>query len=214
MRLPARERATRLLLIRHMEPDASVSGRLYGSLDVALSPAGREQAEELARALEDLSFVAVYTSPLRRTLETAAPIAARQGLEPLVHDGLRELDLGEFEGQRSEDLERDRPAAYAALMADPTSFAFPGGESFSVLRSRATAAIDEIRERHHRSCIAVVAHGGVTRVILANALEMPDGALFRLDQPYGAVSVIDWFDAAPVVRLVNADLLSPAAGRE
>jgi broad specificity phosphatase PhoE len=213
MRLPAYEGGTRLFLIRHLEPDASVSGRAYGSLDVPLAPVARKQAEELAVALEEIPFAAVYSSPLRRALGTAGPIAARHGLEPLLHEGLRELDLGEFEGERFEDLERDHPATYAALMSDPTSVRFPGGESFSVLRARATAAVEEIRERHRECCVAVVAHGGVTRAILAAALEMPDRALFRLDQAYGAVSVIDWFAASPVVRLVNADLLGVAEGR-
>jgi alpha-ribazole phosphatase len=213
MRLPPHDGAARLLLVRHLEPDASVFGRAYGRLDVPLSPGARKQAEELARALEEIPFAAVYSSPLRRALETAGPIAGRHGLEPLVHDGLRELDFGAFEGERFEDLERSQPAQYRAWMTDPTGVTFPGGESFSVLRSRATAAAEEICERHRGSCVAVVAHGGVTRAILAAALGMPDTALFSLDQPYGAVSVVDWFQGSPVVRLVNADLLGAAGGR-
>jgi alpha-ribazole phosphatase len=69
---------------------------------------------------------------------------------------------------------------------------------------RALAAAEEVREHHRGSTAALVAHGGVTRAIIAASLEMPDEALFRLDQPYGAISVIDWFGATPVVRLLNA----------
>jgi alpha-ribazole phosphatase len=213
MHLPPHDGATRLLLIRHLQPDASVSGRAYGSLDVPLSPSGRQQAEELARALEDIPLAAVYTSPLRRALETASPIAGRHGLDPLVHDGLRELDFGRFEGERYEDLERRDPATFRAWMSDPTGVRFPGGEAFSDLLSRVMSAADEVRNRHHGSCVAVVAHGGVTRAILAAALELPAKALFRLDQPYGALSVIDWFEATPVVRVVNADPLHALGGR-
>jgi broad specificity phosphatase PhoE len=212
--LPSNDGVTRVLLIRHLEPDESVSGRAYGALDVPLSAAARRSAEGLARALEDVPLVAVYASPLRRALETAQPIAARHGFAPLQHDGLRELDFGEFEGERYADLREGNPKLFREWMTDPTRVSFPGGESFSDLRRRAVMSAEEIRRGHPGGTVAVVTHGGVARAILAAVLEMPDEALFRLDQPYGAVSVIDWFDATPVVRLINAVLLTSAAARE
>jgi len=208
MLLPPRNGATRLVLVRHLEPDESVSGRAYGRLDVPLSAASRKKAERLAPALDGLQFAAVYTSPLRRAVETATPLAARRGLAVLPHDGLRELDFGGFEGERYDDLETRDPATFRLWMSDPTGVTFPGGESFSDLRLRALSAAEEIRECHPAACVALVAHGGVIRAILAGALEMPARALFRLDQPYGAVSVIDWFDGAPVVRLVALPILA------
>jgi alpha-ribazole phosphatase len=205
--LPPLEGATRLVLVRHVEPSASMKGRVYGALDVALSPEARRQAEQLAEALDGVDLAAVYASPLRRALETAAPIAERHGLTPQIHDDLREIDFGELEGERYEDLERRRPELFRSWMQwakDPTRVAFPGGESFAELRTRALAAAEEIRECHHGSSAALVAHGGVNRAILAASLELPDHALFRLDQPYGGVSVVDWFDGTPVVRLFAA----------
>ena len=67
-----------------------------------------------------------------------------------------------------------------------------------------------IRARHAGEAVAVVAHGGVVRVVLADVLDLPDAAFFRLDQPYGALSVVDWVDGAPVVRVAGAALYSPA----
>jgi broad specificity phosphatase PhoE len=204
LRLPPREGTTRLVLVRHLEPEASIDGRAYGTIDVPLSAEARGQAGLLAEALGAVDLTAVYTSPLRRAFETAAPIAARHGLTPVVHEGLQEIDFGELEGMRYEDVERTRPAVFRAWMEDPTGVSFPGGESFAELRTRALAAAQEIRERHHGSSAALVAHGGVARAILSASLELPDHALFRLDQPYGAVSVVDWFDGTPVVRLLAA----------
>jgi broad specificity phosphatase PhoE len=193
-----------MLLIRHLEPEESVRGRAYGSLDVPLSAAARRHADELAQGLEGVRLAAVYTSPLRRAYETAAPIAARHGLVPCGHAGLRELDFGELESRRYEDVERTWPELFLAWMDDPTGVSFPGGESFADLRGRAIGAADEIRARHAGSAVAVVAHGGVTRAILAAVLDMPDDAIFRLDQAYGGVSVIDWFGDTAIVRLLNA----------
>lgn len=200
---------SRLVLIRHAEPDESVRGRSYGSLDVPLSAAGRQQAEALVQALEDVEIDAIFTSPLRRARETAAPLATARRLQPVAHEGLRELSFGELDGRTYADIERERPELYQSWMTDPTGTRFPGGETFAELRERALAAAAEVRASHNTA--AVVAHGGVTRAILADALAMPDEAIFRLDQPYGAISVVDWIDGAAVVRAVNLGFTTQAA---
>jgi broad specificity phosphatase PhoE len=192
---------SRLILIRHAEPDESVRGRTYGALDIPLAAAGREQAKQVARALEGARIDAVIASPLRRALETAAPLAAARGLEPVAHEGLRELSFGELEGLAYTDIERDRREVYESWMRDPTGTRFPGGEAFADLKERVLAAAAEIRTEHEAT--AIVAHGGVTRSILAEALGMPDHAVFRLDQPHGAISIVDWIDGTAFVRAVN-----------
>jgi alpha-ribazole phosphatase len=203
LRLPPQDGATRLLLIRHLEPDRSVHGRAYGSLDAPLSALARDQAAKLAQALDGVRLDAVYTSPRRRALETATPLAVQRQLVPVVHEGLREIDFGEIEGSRYEEVEKDRPDLFRSWMSHPTGVSFPGGESFADLRLRVLGAAEEILARHPGSAVALVAHGGVTRAIVAASLSMPDEALFRLDQAYGAVSVVDWFGEAPVVRALN-----------
>jgi alpha-ribazole phosphatase len=192
---------SRLLLIRHAEPDESMRGRSYGRLDIPLSTAGRTQAEAIAETLRDARLAAVFASPLRRALDTAAPLAEARGLEPIAHEGLRELDFGALEGSTFDDIARGHPELYESWMTDPTETRFPDGESFADLRARVLAAAAGIRSEHESA--AIVAHGGVTRAILADALQMPAHAIFRLDQPYGAISVIDWFDGIAVVRAVN-----------
>jgi alpha-ribazole phosphatase len=193
---------SRLYLIRHAEPDESVRGRAYGRLDVPLSATGRQQAGAIVAALAEVAIEAVYASPLRRALETAAPLAGAHGLEPIPCEGLRELDFGEIEGLTYAEIEAGRPELFEAWMKDPARVRFPGGETFSALRERAVAAADEIRSRHESA--AVVAHGGVTRAILAHALGMPDDMIFRVDQPYGAISILEWLDGVPVLRALKA----------
>lgn len=208
--LPEQGSATRLVLVRHAETEVSARGRCYGSLDVELSPAGRRQAVGLGEALRALPLAAVYTSPLRRALDTATAVASAQGLEPLPHNGLRELDFGELEGLTYESIEAERPELYRSWMERPAAVRFPGGESFADLRSRVLATVAGIRERHEGETVAMVAHGGVARVVLAEALGLADDSLFRLDQSCGGVSIVDWVEGTPVVRLVNAVLYSAA----
>src|SRR5205814_3693793 len=93
---------------------------------------------------------------------------------------LAELDFGELEGRRYDEIARDRPELYRQWMEAPTTVRFPGGESYADLRARVTAALAELRARHEGGVFALVAHGGVLRAALAEALALPDEAIFRL----------------------------------
>jgi alpha-ribazole phosphatase len=203
--------SVRLLLIRHAQPEAQAHGRCYGSLDVGLSARGGRLARHLARVLDSVPLAAVYASPRIRATLTATPLAAANGFSPTIVEALRELDFGDFEGRRYEDIARQQPELYAAWMSAPTSIRFPGGESFADLRARALAATAAIRKRHSGQVVAVVSHGGVIRAVLADALEVPAEAIFRVDQSYGGISVVDWLGGTPIVRLVNGQ--ATMAGR-
>jgi broad specificity phosphatase PhoE len=189
---------TRLLLIRHAEPAESARGRCYGRLDVGLSSAGVANAERLARGLQTLDLAAVYTSPRQRAVQTAAVLGA-----PVVDERLRELDFGELEGRTFEEIERERPEFFRRWMQTPTLVRFPRGESYDELRTRVVASVGDAVAIHPEATAAIVAHGGVVRAALADALGMQDERAFALDVGYGRVSVVDWFDSTPVVRLVN-----------
>ncbi len=210
MRLEIRgsEGATRLLLVRHAETDTAMRGRCYGRLDVGLSPEGRRQARELGAALHAVPLAAVYSSPLVRALDTAAAIAAPHGLEPVAENGLREIDFGELEGLPYEEIEAERPGLFRRWMETPESVQFPGGEALADLRARVRPTVTEIRGRHQGEIVVLVAHGGVIRIVLADALGLADTALFRLGQAVGGLSVVDWVDGTPIVEVVNTVLYS------
>lgn len=195
--------ATRLYLVRHaattLEP-----GRCCGSLDVGLSDEGRVQARRLAETLRRVELAAVYTSPLERARHTAAAIADRQNLVPRALPGLAEIDLGELEGRRFEEIAVAYPETYETWMNRPTAIAFPEGERFADFRRRVRETVAGIRLAHEGEEIAIVAHGGPLRIVVADALAMPAHTLFRIDQDHAATSVVDWLEETPVVRLLNA----------
>ena len=185
----------RLILVRHAEPHEDARGRCYGSLDVGLSQRGEEQAA----ALRLSGFDAVYTSPRLRAVATARALVAN----PIVEDDLRELDFGDFEGRTFEEIERTEPELFRLWMETPTRVRFPNGESYADLKARAVRVLDEIRARH--ACAVVVTHGGVIRAGLASWLAMPDETIFRLDQRYCGITIVDWIDEVPIVRLLNGE---------
>ncbi len=192
---------TRLVLVRHAEPEETAHGRCYGSLDVGLSQAGREHAAQLAVELAALDYDAVVASPRTRARETAEPLAAARGLEVTVADDLREIDFGSFEGRTYAEIEQSEPELFRAWMETPTAVRFPGGESYVDLRVRALRALDEVRAAHDSA--VVVTHGGVIRAGVAGWLELPDHAIFRLDQSYCGVTIVEWVGETPIVRLLN-----------
>ena len=208
--LPERRGATRLVLVRHAEPDESMQGRCYGRLDVPLSAAGLRRAAAVGEVLRSHELEAVYSSPLQRAFDTARAVASAHGLEPIPREALRELDFGELEGTSHDEIASEHPKLYRFWMEDPSTVRFPGGEGLSDLRARVLPEVAGIRKQHEGQAVAVVAHGGVLRVVLADALELPEAAFFRLDQPYGALSVVDWVEDVPIVRVAGAVLYSPA----
>jgi len=163
---------SRLVLVRHAEPAPDVRGRCYGTLNVALSDRGREQAAALAMALRDEPIDLVVSSPRVRALQTAAALG--QPVE--IDERLCELDFGDFEGRTYEELEREEPELFRRWMSSPTTVRFPNGESYADLRARATAALAAVRDRVEHA--VVVTHGGVIRAGLAAWLELPDHAIF------------------------------------
>lgn len=194
--------ATRIVLVRHGEPEEGIGGRCYGRLDVALSARGREQVRRAQHLLSDVAFTTVYSSPRRRALESAGLLAA--GLACVaVDERLREIDFGIFEGLTYDDIARRFPEKYEEWMKRPTDVAFPGGETFAAMAARVRDVLDDLRRTHTNEVILVVSHGGVNRVALATALDLDLGRIFRLDQAYACVNVVDYFAHEPVVRLVN-----------
>jgi broad specificity phosphatase PhoE len=121
-----------------------------------------------------------------------------------VDDDLREIDFGDFEGRRYDEIAEAHPEVYRQWMEAPTTVTFPGGESYEDLRVRALRGLTRIGRAH--DCAVVVTHGGVVRAGLAEWLSMPGDAIFRLDQRYCGVTIVEWLGDTPVVRLVNGGM--------
>lgn len=194
---------TALLLIRHGEPVAWARELCHGSLDVPLSEDGVIHAQRIGQHLQDARFDAVYSSPLKRALATASAVAGFHGLAPAVRTGLTEIDFGAFEGRTFDEIAASHPDLHAQWMRRPASLRFPGGESFADLRARATSDVTRIRRDHEGGSVAVVTHGGVIRSVLAEVLSLDGGMIFRIDQAWGGMSLVEWVGDEPIVRYVN-----------
>lgn len=193
----------RMILVRHGEPVETAKGRCYGKLDVGLSEKGGRQIEAAAEFLESFRLAAIYASPRTRAVESANIIARKCGLPVAVEKNFAEIDFGDFENLLYEEVERRYPEIYRQWMAAPTTVEFPNGESFTAMQTRVLQAADSLKRAHAGEAFAVVSHGGANRIVLANVLNINSADIFRLEQSYAAVNVIDFYDEFPVVRVLN-----------
>jgi broad specificity phosphatase PhoE len=193
---------TRIFLVRHGATVLNADDRFAGSTDVPLSDQGRLQVTRLSARLEAAPITAAYSSPMRRTLETAAVVAAPHGLAVTTVDALREIDHGRWEGERRADVQREYPDEYAAWERDPYTCAPLGGESGVHVLERALPALHDIVQRHAGGSVLVVSHKGTNRLMIASLLGFDiRGYRDRLEQLPACLNLLD-FNGPGNVRLV------------
>jgi alpha-ribazole phosphatase/probable phosphoglycerate mutase len=193
---------TTVWLVRHASLEGH-DGRCYGWYDIRLSAEGIAQAESIAARLSTEPISRIYSSSLSRAVETARAVASPHRIAVDVVEDLGEIHFGDCEGLTYQEVEKRYPEVFESWMSRPTETQFPNGESFSQLRSRVLAALESLLRDHRSESIVVVTHAGVIRLLLAQALGIPDRHIFRLAQGYGAINRIDYFDSGPIVGLIN-----------
>jgi probable phosphomutase (TIGR03848 family) len=194
---------TLVLLVRHGQTPTTgklLPGRAPG---LHLADTGIEQARRAAERLGVLSRIdAVYASPLERTRETAAPIAAARNLKVQIDKGLLECDFGQWTGAELKQLMK--LPEWNTVQRAPSTFTFPGGESFTAMQSRIVGAIDRLRERHQGGVIVCVSHADPIKAAVAHALGTHLDLFQRIVISPCSVSAIAYHAGGPVVLTVNS----------
>jgi probable phosphomutase (TIGR03848 family) len=193
---------TTFLLIRHGETDdlgKALSGRRPG---VSLNAAGRRQAEQLAARLAGEGLTGVYSGPLQRVRETAAPLAHRLGLEVRAAPELDEIDLGEWSGQSFDELAgRDDWRLFNTVRSCTRA---PGGELILEVQARSVAFLQRLRCEQPGAAVALVSHADVIKAVLTYYLGVPLDLAQRLEVSPASVSVLALEEWGPRVLCVNS----------
>ena len=196
-----------LLLVRHGHTPTAGKTLTGWQRGVHLTDRGREQADALVARLEGIQVAAIYSSPLERCRETAAPLAAARGLPVRVRRGLIETGYGDWTGRSISQLRRTK--LWRTLQRSPSAIRFPAGES---LRDVQTRAVDEtlaIAADHPNGVVVVVTHADVVRLALAHFAGMHVDTFERLAVEPGSVSAVAVHDGLACILKVNdtGDLL-------
>jgi alpha-ribazole phosphatase/probable phosphoglycerate mutase len=208
---------TTLYLIRHGETEGGEIRRYKGTIDVPLSEKGVSQMEQISKYIVEKGgkgglMSAVYCSDLTRAIRSAEIVAEPHSLKPIIVSSLRERNFGLWEGMSFDEIREKYPLEFDAWAGNPLKFSPMEGESTLAMRDRVIQAMSEIMENHNKENIAIVAHGGVNRIILCHILGIPLENIFRIEQDYGALNIIEFWDKYPVVKLVNGTSIVESIG--
>lgn len=181
MKTPAR-----VCVVRHGETDWNLSGILQGWIDVPINDLGRRQASELAASFAGAGFVAVWSSPLVRSRETAEIVARELGLPPpRCHEGLKERCFGAIQGVPKAELgEMNEVLLQQILRRNPAAH-FEEGETMDEFADRVLGAVSEIGAHHRGERVLVVTHGWVMDVITRHVGGLPRSAILNLKRKNG-----------------------------
>ena len=194
---------TRIYLIRHAETTWNAEGRLQGTLDAPLSERGQRQVRHLVETLAHVSLAAVYSSPLERAHGTARALAAAHGLTASTVGAFREMNQGEWEGRRVEDVAAESGESLKMWRDSPAETRLPGGETLAEVAHRAVAAFGDVTARHPDGTIAIVAHGGVNKTILLTLLDAPLGHHWRIRQGNACVNIVEMDGSTARIAVLN-----------
>jgi len=191
-----------LYLLRHGQTESSRGNLFCGAgIDADLTPDGLEMAQSFAVSYRALPWAAIYSSPLRRTLATARPIAEALKVDVETRDDLKEIHYGKWEGKTVETVNRDYHDDHIRWLADPAWYPPTGGEPAVAIARRSYRVIEEIRERYASGNVLVVSHKATIRIMLCNLLGIDVGRFrYRLGCPVGSVSIVEFAPHGPLLH--------------
>jgi broad specificity phosphatase PhoE len=207
---------SRFYFVRHGETEWNAAGRLCGRADVPLSTIGEEQARLLAERLKPIQFEALYSSPLRRAVETAAIVGGAITLGTRIDPRLIELSYGAWEGKTQEQSRILTPEIFERWERDPEVVSPPSGESGEQLIERVKPFLAELPEKHPTGNVLVVCHRTLCRLIVCYFKGIPLAEYRqRVPMDNAALNIFEWSAGHWSVLAVNDTAhLAPMPGME
>jgi broad specificity phosphatase PhoE len=194
----------RLVLVRHGETESNRLNLALGRDDVPLNERGLWQADRVGRALAREPLAAVYSSPLRRTLDTANAVATHHDLPVQIQQGLIEMDIGEADGLTLAEVASRFPGLLEAWASEEgPNQPMPGGECLADVQERVRATVQELAARHSDDTVAAVTHNFVILTLLVSALGIGLAQFRRLRHSVAAVSVVDFLPSRVLLVRMN-----------
>ena len=184
-------------LIRHGQTDWNVEGRYQGQADLPLNEVGLAQADKVAEKMTGKNFDALYCSDLLRACQTAAPLSKSLSLEIKIDPRLREVNLGEWQGQLFTSIREQYPVEIALRRADPENSRPPGGETVRELAHRVWEFFDHMEKTHNGGKVIIVSHGLTLASVLARTSGKGLQNIFTLIPENAVPQVIIWDSKGP-----------------
>lgn len=198
------DRVNRLYMVRHGQVVGYDGLPVYGHTDVDMTDVGVMQMEALAERLRLVNIGAIYSSDLKRSSKGARIIARHHNAPLHALPELREMHFGDWEGLTLTEIRKRFPDELEKREADLVSYHAPGeGESVESLSERVLHCFENVLQDQKGNDILFVGHGAVNRVILCHALGLDLSRMFKIQQDYGCLNIIDYFPDSTLVKMIN-----------
>jgi broad specificity phosphatase PhoE len=198
---------TRIILVRHGQTEWNVGSeageRFRGRIDLPLDDTGLAQANALAQRLAAQSIVAIYSSPLKRAVETAQPTAQKLSLPVQPLPGIIDINYGDWQGLSQDEVAQAHPDLYPRWLETPHRVKFPHGESLRQVRLRGMAALKGVAARHDGRVILLVAHQVVNKVLVCAMLGLGNSHFWRIRQDNACLNVFEHQHGIFTAVLIN-----------
>ena len=183
----------KLILTRHGETVWNVEKIYRGRTDVSLDEVGIKQAELSGKYLSNWELEAIYSSPLKRALDTANIIARYQKVGVYVAEGLIDFDYGEWQSLSEQEAKRLYPTLHNEWHNNPHKVKMPGGESLEDVRRRAIKVIDDVLSKYQGS-VVLVSHRVVNKVLICSLLGLDNSHFWNIKQDVGGITIFNYVD--------------------
>jgi alpha-ribazole phosphatase len=197
------ENFTRLYLARHGQIVGFERMTANGHTDIDITETGVIQMQTLAERLRLVELHTIYATGLKRSEKGARIIGQYHTVPVISKPDLKEIYFGDWEGMPLDEIERAYPGELDKRYADITGYRPPNGENMTDVSKRVLFCLKEILKKEAGKNILIVAHGGVNRLIICDALGLTVGSLFNIQQDYGCLNIIDYYPENRLVRLLN-----------
>jgi len=196
---------TTVFLIRHGVTPWHAEKRVLGQRDIPLSPAGVQQAEAAALALDSVKLGEVLSSPLQRAVQTAEIIGRSAGIEVARDPRLIDFKLGRWTGMSYGEIAATEE--YQMFLRQPEAMTIPGGESLDEIKRRSVSAVEQaLSDCPSGDAVAIVTHAGVIRVLLAHYMGSPPANYHRIRVGPGSISILSFADDRELPRVLAVNI--------
>lgn len=194
----------KLFLIRHGQTDWNLAHRYQGQGDISLNKTGISQAVRVASYLTAEEIDGIFSSDLQRAVATAEKIAQyHQDIELKTLPALREMDFGQWEGLKYQEIEREYPVHLKKWSENPGEITPPGGESLLELQTRVISQVEEICRENQGNNLVLVTHGGVIRTLLTYILNMSVDYYWKIEVVHCAITIVKYYDGEFILSSLN-----------
>jgi broad specificity phosphatase PhoE len=193
---------TELILARHGETSWNAEKVFRGRADVGLNELGVRQAELLAKYLSNWELEAIYSSPLKRALDTANTVARYQKATLRIAEGLTDIDFGKWQSLTEPEVRGLYPDLFDEWHNNPHKVRMPGGEGLEDVRMRAIEVVNSIISRH-QGHVLLVSHRVVLKVLICHLLGLDNSHFWNIRQDVCGITIFDYADARFILTRHN-----------